>query len=444
MTESKQTRRVLDVVKRDQDYVLFQDGQPLLTPEGIEIAHPNERVPEQLLREILMNAPASHPIAGLLLFRITEQLKRADTDFFLEQSDALLAMDPLINRAAFDQATGKQCDTEFMMNLMEDQQHMALFFNGLNPAIQAFQRFLLEYSEGHFDYTERTQKQIHSIFQAAYTELAIEEKAALQVLCGVHCCGPLLAILTLRSYLSPSEHANAMFALHQPQQSDIQPNPRTFLDPVDILRDLSPILPDWQQQATSFNKLHRDVFAILDYLICAEPVRGGNAAIRTTINHGESYRVEFKTSLRWNIKAEKKDAAIEHACLKTVNAFLNSAGGTLLIGVRDDGSIEGTDIDRFANDDKFSLHFWNLIKASMGQGTAPLIRTSFETVNEKTIFVVRCSPGTTPQFLNQKGFDEEFYIRVGPSSAKLSMQEAFQYIAGRYKQHETGSTDQNR
>jgi len=47
-----------------------------------------------------------------------------------------------------------------------------------------------------------------------------------------------------------------------------------------------------------------------------------------------------KTSFRWDIRAEKKNSAIEHASLKTIAAFLNSGGGTLLIGVEDDGKFK--------------------------------------------------------------------------------------------------------
>ena len=55
------------------------------------------------------------------------------------------------------------------------------------------------------------------------------------------------------------------------------------------------------------------------------------------IDVGESGEVEFKSTLRWHLHAERMDKEIEHASLKTIAAFLNTAGGTLLIGVNDDG-----------------------------------------------------------------------------------------------------------
>ena len=56
-------------------------------------------------------------------------------------------------------------------------------------------------------------------------------------------------------------------------------------------------------------------------------------------DHGESYRQEFKSTMRHNLREDKPDKGIELAWLKTVVGFLNSAGGALFIGIADDGSI---------------------------------------------------------------------------------------------------------
>ena len=60
------------------------------------------------------------------------------------------------------------------------------------------------------------------------------------------------------------------------------------------------------------------------------------------IKRGESKTLEFKATLRWNLRENRKDdKAITHAVLKTIAAFLNTAGGDLLIGVADDGTVTG-------------------------------------------------------------------------------------------------------
>ena len=56
---------------------------------------------------------------------------------------------------------------------------------------------------------------------------------------------------------------------------------------------------------------------------------------------GESDRLEFKSSARWNLRTDKRDEAMEEVVAKTVAAFMNSAGGTLLLGVDDGGNLIG-------------------------------------------------------------------------------------------------------
>ena len=43
----------------------------------------------------------------------------------------------------------------------------------------------------------------------------------------------------------------------------------------------------------------------------------------------------------WNIHAGQADKKMEHVITKTVCGFLNSEGGTLLIGVNDAGQVVG-------------------------------------------------------------------------------------------------------
>ena len=59
--------------------------------------------------------------------------------------------------------------------------------------------------------------------------------------------------------------------------------------------------------------------------------------IQQMIAQGESTTLEFKSTIRYNLKEKKnKDKAVEHQIIKSVCAFLNSRfGGHLLIGVDD-------------------------------------------------------------------------------------------------------------
>jgi len=143
------------------------------------------------------------------------------------------------------------------------------------------------------------------------------------------------------------------------------------------------------------------------------------------IRAGENARLEFKSSLRWNIIAQRIDKAIEHSLLKTIVAFLNSEGGTLLIGVEDSGNILGIEIDQFPNEDKYLLHFGHLLTEKIGNQNIDQIQSDLKEVSGKKILRVDCMPSSTPVFL--KGDGEEFYIRNGPSSVPLSTSEVLEY-----------------
>ena len=61
--------------------------------------------------------------------------------------------------------------------------------------------------------------------------------------------------------------------------------------------------------------------------------------ITELIKFGESVNLECKSTLQWDTIKNQYNKDLRHPALKTIAAFLNTEGGTLLIGVEDDGSI---------------------------------------------------------------------------------------------------------
>ena len=149
--------------------------------------------------------------------------------------------------------------------------------------------------------------------------------------------------------------------------------------------------------------------------------------IKKIIKKGESENVEFKSTLRINIYTEKPDHKIEHAILKTITAFLNSKGGILFIGIGDKGEILGLENDRFPSNDKFYLHFTNLINKKLGPEKKSLINTDFVEISGKTIFIVDVIRSEKPVFLTYEQ-REYFYIRIGPSTIELAGSKLIAYI----------------
>ena len=145
------------------------------------------------------------------------------------------------------------------------------------------------------------------------------------------------------------------------------------------------------------------------------------------IRHGESDMVEFKSTLRWNRETQKNDKRIEFASLKTIAAFLNTDGGTLLVGVSDDMELLGLENDQFVNEDRMLLHLNNLLKAKIGTIHTGFIHTDIERIDGKWVLRVDCEASTIPAYLKD-GNSEYFFVRTGPSTTSMALSKVYRYI----------------
>jgi len=164
-----------------------------------------------------------------------------------------------------------------------------------------------------------------------------------------------------------------------------------------------------------------------------------NNDLLSNIKRGETSRLEFKSSLRWNIKAQKDDPEMEHSVLKTIAAFCNTDGGELLIGVADDGSILGLDSDHFANADKFQLYLAGRIREKLEPSVESWVSIDTVQAGETPICKVTCKPSKEDIWLKRERNIEEFYCRQGPSSISLTPRNAARYINERFLKSNTGN-----
>jgi len=162
----------------------------------------------------------------------------------------------------------------------------------------------------------------------------------------------------------------------------------------------------------------------------ALPVPADDAALRQLLAGGETEYVEFKSTMRWNLHADKPGKEMELAWLKSVVAYLNSSGGFVVLGVKDDGDILGMEKDGFRNDDKMLLHFENLIKQHIGLLFATYIKGEIRILDDKQIFLVCCERCPEPVFL-RNGDDEKFFVRIGPSTHVVPASKVVDYMAER-------------
>ena len=142
---------------------------------------------------------------------------------------------------------------------------------------------------------------------------------------------------------------------------------------------------------------------------------------------GEGDRIEFKSTLRHNLHTGKVDKKIENACLKTIAAFLNTAGGVLLIGVDDEGNALGLEADGFPNHDRILLHLSNLVHTVLGGACAPYYQASIQAHSGKDVLAIDCLPSPDPVYF-RRDKEEIFFVRSGPSTKNLSPSEVVAWV----------------
>jgi len=162
-----------------------------------------------------------------------------------------------------------------------------------------------------------------------------------------------------------------------------------------------------------------------------------NKDIFSIIQQGEGSHLEFKSSLRWDMVESRINRSLEGVVLKTLAGFLNSPiGGTLLIGVTDNGDIIGLEKDyqtlKKPSQDGFEQNLMTSIANNLGTDLCQFVHVLFHVIDDKDVCRLIVSPATRPVFLDQ-GNSPKFFVRAGGGTRDLNIQEALDYIHGRWK-----------
>lgn len=154
------------------------------------------------------------------------------------------------------------------------------------------------------------------------------------------------------------------------------------------------------------------------------------------IANDEDGAVEFKSTARWDLRDARRSTAIEDAIVKTVAGFLNTDGGTLLIGVGPDSSPVGLAHDyphvRPANGDGFvnwlSTHLANAL------GAAAVMRTRARVVPYADVELCRLdvARSSQPTWAKTSKNERVFFVRMNNSSRAMPEHELDAYLADRW------------
>ncbi len=174
----------------------------------------------------------------------------------------------------------------------------------------------------------------------------------------------------------------------------------------------------------------RNINEFMNALI-TEPVDTVDLPIEDLIKLGEGVTLEFKSTLQWDVVENKQNTGLRGECLKTIAAFLNSAGGTLIIGVEDDGNIFGLERDMSLigrkDLDGFTQELTRLIVKDIGVEYAALIKARFAEIEGKQVCAVDVDKAPEPVFVNTKR-GKIFYVRFNNTTRKLDIDELHRYI----------------
>ena len=172
------------------------------------------------------------------------------------------------------------------------------------------------------------------------------------------------------------------------------------------------------------------IFAHLKSRIELTHTEPANEEIEELILGGENELVEFKSTLRYDLRQKTVNKTLEYVIAKTISAFLNSNGGNLFIGIDDNQNSLGLSDDigtlKKQDIDGFELQLIEVIKKYIGKEFSSHIRITFPEYDQQNICRISVSQSSRPVFVRFEG-KEDFFIRSGCSSQPLRREEQSVY-----------------
>ena len=157
---------------------------------------------------------------------------------------------------------------------------------------------------------------------------------------------------------------------------------------------------------------------------------------------GETRHIEFKQTFFINVDKlhdnnehpKKKCRYVQAEVIKNIVSFINHEGGTLLLGVNDNGKEIGVDKEmvllKYRKMDAFFQDIGAQIQSRIGD-YQKYCQLSATKINEKTIVRIDCKAAPYPFFLDK----QYFHVRNDTASPALQGLEMLTYIKNHFKAH---------
>jgi len=158
--------------------------------------------------------------------------------------------------------------------------------------------------------------------------------------------------------------------------------------------------------------------------------------IKQLISEGENKNVEFKSTFSKpldvtnskNLSSKQLQKEVQTASLKTITAFMNTDGGNLLIGVKEDPDnpdntiIIGIESDKYENKDKYIRTIVQHVQSRIGKNYSGLIDIELVEIDGKNVCNIKCpdsdslqkkkfSPAPLKQDFSSNESQDKYYVR---------------------------------
>jgi CheY-like chemotaxis protein len=147
----------------------------------------------------------------------------------------------------------------------------------------------------------------------------------------------------------------------------------------------------------------------------------------------ESDRLEYKSTFQWDVKRNCENKDLKFNVLKTIVAFLNCEGGTLIVGIEDNGNIFGLEQDLSllsnSNLDKLERIIVDWVCSHIGKSFTSQIKIRFEAINGKDVCAIDVRGSSKKAWLQKtKEKKLEFYIRMSNRSEPLEIPDIYDHF----------------
>jgi hypothetical protein len=159
-------------------------------------------------------------------------------------------------------------------------------------------------------------------------------------------------------------------------------------------------------------------------------------SLNDLILQGEHRTLEFKSSVRVPLDQEVAEIVVVEALVKAILGFLNADGGTILVGVADDGTPIGleSDIKHSGNSrDQLLRYVVDKLNSYLGQSVCSTIAIDWHEIDAKDILIFEVPRSEKPVFPSRKvGGREDLFVRQSANVVPFSGVELYNYITRRF------------